>query len=249
MKTSKTFIHYGSTTFDTKRFKAIQNRPSFNKPFGGLWASPIDSENGWKQWNETECYAECIEENSFTFQLKPEARVYTIKSRADVYAMLERYRGKSLIPGLANIGFPIFDFEEMTKDYDAIVFFINGETYEALYGWDCDSICLFNPEAAVFSAEAPKTVETGAILLSMGVQLWEKDPEFRKEMDAAIERYRNRDFGEVSNEILKERDKKFDHMTVGYYRTRYGMIYISTSAKRGATAVVAEYEVKGAIGL
>ena len=155
MKTSKTFIHYGSTTFDTKKFKAIQNRPSFNKPFGGLWASPIDSENGWRQWNETECYAECIEESSFTFQLKPEARVYTIKSRADVYAMLERYRGKSLIPGLANIGFPIFDFEEMTKDYDAIVFFINGETYESLYGWDCDSILLFNPEAAVFSAEAP----------------------------------------------------------------------------------------------
>lgn len=158
MKT--TFIHYGSKEFDRKRFKAIQNRPSFNKPLGGLWASPIDSENGWKQWNETECYAECIEENSFTFQLKPEARIYTIKSRADVYAMLERYRGKSLIPGLANIdlpGFPIFDFEKMTRDYDAIVFFINGETYDALYGWDCDSILLFNPEAAVFSAEAPTT--------------------------------------------------------------------------------------------
>jgi len=44
---NKTFIHYGSSAFDKKRFLRIQTphhndkKLAFKKPWGGLWASPL----------------------------------------------------------------------------------------------------------------------------------------------------------------------------------------------------------------
>ena len=37
------YIHYGCTSFDKLKFQEIK---------GGLWASPIDAEYGWKDWCE-----------------------------------------------------------------------------------------------------------------------------------------------------------------------------------------------------
>lgn len=46
------FIHYGSKEFDKDRFTEIHNIPMCNKPSGGLWASPVGVEFGWKEWCE-----------------------------------------------------------------------------------------------------------------------------------------------------------------------------------------------------
>jgi len=52
-------IHYGSTSFDPKKFNPVLN--SYIKPTGGLWTSPIDSEFGWKDWCTAEDFRECNE--------------------------------------------------------------------------------------------------------------------------------------------------------------------------------------------
>ena len=44
------YIHYGSNKFDINIFKKIKNRPKFVKPEGGLWASRVETEHGWKDW-------------------------------------------------------------------------------------------------------------------------------------------------------------------------------------------------------
>ena len=38
------------------------------------------------------------------------------------------------------------DFEKLSKDYDAIEVIDIGKFYWALYGWDCNSILIMNPD-------------------------------------------------------------------------------------------------------
>lgn len=45
---SDKYIHYGSKHFDINRFKPIKNESLFTKPIGGLWASKVDDNYGWK---------------------------------------------------------------------------------------------------------------------------------------------------------------------------------------------------------
>lgn len=140
----KKFIHYGTTGFDRTRFKPIKNQDCYgvNKPYGGLWASPVDAAFGWKDWNEREHFAECNEQNSFRFSVKDDAKVFEVHSRKDVETMLHRFFNGSS-----------FDFEAMSKEYDAVLFYCNSETYYALYGWDCDSILIMNQDIIVLEEE------------------------------------------------------------------------------------------------
>lgn len=48
------YIHYGHKHFEVNEFEPIRNRELFPKPFGGFWASPVNAEYGWKDWNEAE---------------------------------------------------------------------------------------------------------------------------------------------------------------------------------------------------
>ena len=47
------FIHYGHDKFEKDKFELVKNRLDASKPKGGLWASRIDSPNGWKDWCES----------------------------------------------------------------------------------------------------------------------------------------------------------------------------------------------------
>src|SRR5574344_1605975 len=69
------YIHYGATQYDPNRFQDIKNRFCFVKPTGGLWASPTETENGWKDWNESENFRECNEQNSFRFKFKEGSKI------------------------------------------------------------------------------------------------------------------------------------------------------------------------------
>ena len=137
------FIHYGSTKFETERFTPIKNRRrSSTTPLGGLWASPIDMENEWKQ------------KDSFTFTLKPEARVFVVSTLDDIKFLQNKYPGGGF-PFYMTYGWgdPIpsgwFNYERIAKNYDAIVYKSN-ETTEDLMGWECDCLLLINPDAADF---------------------------------------------------------------------------------------------------
>ena len=42
---AKTYIHYGAYKFDINKFKPVSGEDRvLNKPIGGFWASPIDTD-------------------------------------------------------------------------------------------------------------------------------------------------------------------------------------------------------------
>lgn len=145
------YAHFGHDHFDAESMDKIQNRTLGVKPVGGIWASPIDAEYGWIDWNETEQFAECNLDNAFGFTLSDGARVLQITSHGQLMQIAEEY--EAYIPfGMRDIakmtGSVILDFEELAEDYDAIEVSISSDRqlYHDLYGWDCDSILVMNPD-------------------------------------------------------------------------------------------------------
>ena len=118
------------------------NKP---KPRTGLWASPIDSEWGWKEWCESEDFRDCNKDNSFTFKLHPYARVFEIHDLDDLEKL------PVMDHPLSAISYGL-DFEEIAKNYDAIFLSDEGQAKtrmshpSSLYGWDCECILVLNKE-------------------------------------------------------------------------------------------------------
>ena len=141
---SKIYIHYGSKRFRPKLFKPIRNREFFNKPYGGLWASPVDAEYGWKQWTEDNHYGERSESDSFRFSL-PEANVIHITNKSDI----DKLPMTGSTDALDMTSMRCLDFEKLlSSGFDAIELHLsqNWELYWDLYGWDCDCILVLNPD-------------------------------------------------------------------------------------------------------
>lgn len=152
------FIHYGHPRFDKEAFVPIHNRESFNKPIGGLWGSPVDAEYGWKAWCEENSFRECNEENAFVFTLKPDANIYYIRSVEEANNLPRAGRMHSLPNVMASLISEApsmimgVDFEAMVKDgVDAVLYEQSAcmALYWTLYGWDCDTILVLNPDAVV----------------------------------------------------------------------------------------------------
>lgn len=135
------YIHYGDNKFDINKFKEIRNHEFLNKPHGGLWASDINSEFGWKDWCIKEDYRTDELNKSFKFILNENSKVLTINDVNDL-------RDLPMIKFESFIGIPkvYLDFEKLKEKYDAIEVIINEQLYYTLYGWDCDSILIMNPE-------------------------------------------------------------------------------------------------------
>ena len=133
----KKYVHYGSSKFDPKVFKEIQNT-GWIKPRGGLWGSPINSSWGWKDWCKTEEFELESLEDSFVFSLKSNARILVIKNKEDV----------SLLPMSGGL-YPSIDYESLKEEYDAIVFLSPAIYARQLYGIDCESIIVLNQTAIV----------------------------------------------------------------------------------------------------
>lgn len=153
---SKKYIHYGSEHFDKNLFIEIKNCPiPWNKPMpdSGLWGTPIGGTT--YNWHELcldnhfriECLNKC-----FRFKLKDGSNVIKIHNDKDLDDMLEiglcYYSGRH--PGLIDDDV-YFDFEQLVKDgYDAIEVYVNSNRiYMSLYGWDCDSILVLNPDCII----------------------------------------------------------------------------------------------------
>jgi len=49
-------LHFGAARYNPKKFKPISDVSFGNKPTGGLWTSPVDSEYGWREWCEQESF-------------------------------------------------------------------------------------------------------------------------------------------------------------------------------------------------
>lgn len=156
----KKYIHYGHERFEIEKFVPVKNIDLHNKPKGGFWASPIDAPFGWRNWCEEEA-ERCDDTNKFVFQIKDNANVIHIRNFTDLEKIPRR---KSIICGVV---YP--DFEKMIEEgIDAIELHLtcNGnrdsDLYFALYGWDCDSILIMNPEIILCDSDfdgAAKTIE------------------------------------------------------------------------------------------
>lgn len=146
---SKQYIHYGSKNFEPGGIGKVVNIPYFTKPGGGMWASPIDAEYGWKEWNKDQDFRECDSDNAFTFTVKPDASIVTIKSIEDIECLPKSDARKRI----SNYEMVRIDFESMRYDLgvDAIELVLSNDRrlYWAMYGWDCDSILVMNPDIVV----------------------------------------------------------------------------------------------------
>lgn len=136
------YVHYGCKEFFKSKFREIKNL-NFTKPLGGLWASDTAAEYGWKVWCEDNHFRECTEENAFYFNLAPEAKVLHIRCLED----LENLPKNKEVDSWLEMKF--LDFDALKElGYDAIELHLSNDyqLYWAMYGWDCDSILIMNPD-------------------------------------------------------------------------------------------------------
>ena len=145
---STAYIHYGSSKFDPEAFKKIKNVPFSVKPVGGLWASPKDIPEAytWKKWCEDNAFRECDDADSFSFTLIPDANVFLISHASDLKKLPKT--DENYIFGGESV---YIDFEQCLRDgIDAIhlccVGGLGHDLYFSLYGWDCDSLLVLNPD-------------------------------------------------------------------------------------------------------
>lgn len=142
------FIHYGASEFERDKFETIKNIPYFCKPSGGLWASPVDSEWGWHDWASSEGFNTDRLNEYFEFEIAGDVAV--IDSWQDAR--------KLLLWSFEDVGchgacLKSIDFE--CNCYDAILLTVQGERETrfhdrySLYGWDCESVLVLNPEVIV----------------------------------------------------------------------------------------------------
>lgn len=145
------YVHYGADRFDSTKFGTIKNCTyPWVKPVHetGMWASPAKSKWGWKDWCIAEGFHPENLKESFSFTLKSGAKVFHVRNLDDLVKLPER-PGDSLPTALSRY---CIDFEALAKKYDAIEVHLSedpsgarGDLYYALYGWDCDSILILNP--------------------------------------------------------------------------------------------------------
>lgn len=121
----------------------------FNKPIGGLWASPYTAnekyKSSWHRWLEYEM-PHWMREYGVVFTLKKESKIFTIDSSEDLKYLMDNYKcSRSHLKH-----FSILDFEKIKKDYDGI-FLTNEGQWETrlsleynLYGWDVECLLLLN---------------------------------------------------------------------------------------------------------
>lgn len=153
-----TYIHYGSPAFSPVKFVPAMQEGCWVKPKGGLWASPVDAERSWKDWCEGEGFRECNEDNSFKFTVRDPKRIFYIDSEEafdDWYSRYVTERSGGLKWAFSkgfNCGLDQIEVDKMKADgWDGLEISLTDHwpLYNYLYGWDCDSIVIFNRDAVV----------------------------------------------------------------------------------------------------
>lgn len=141
------YIHYGGKHFNKDVFKPAYCRAlgGIPKPKGGLWASRVDAENGWRDWCKSEDFRHYEDDDCFIFTIHSD-RVYVIRSAEDG----ELFRNKYSLGTVTSSWLPFdqLDWNRISEDYDAVELVISDDSqlYWDFYGWDCDSIVIFKPD-------------------------------------------------------------------------------------------------------
>ena len=132
--------------------------PGLEKPKGGLWASPVDSIFGWKDWCEGEDFHTDRLKTWTKFKISPEAKILVINSYDDLVEVARKYseRRFDLSPYDSD---RVLKFVKMQEDgYSGVFLTYRGHRENhliwdrrspvccGLNTWDCESIILFDPE-------------------------------------------------------------------------------------------------------
>ena len=151
------YIHYGSDHFDKNKFIKIKNCAiPWVKPekYTGMWGSPINAHYGWSDWCRDTDFDVYKLDKHFTFTLKENSKFLYVRNDnelqdlkllhcfdrpylKDPYHPAERY---------------CMNFEKLRDcfGYDAMEVHITTDNiYVGLYGWDCDSILILNPDCVI----------------------------------------------------------------------------------------------------
>lgn len=154
---SKLYIHYGSKKFDKKKVTCEKSGFTIpSKPKYGLWASPVDTNWGWREWCAEERFRECDEEDSFMFSLTENAKILNIFSEDDILPYIIRKEGSSFWTNW--MGRPLktsiidgIDWGKIISDgYDAVELYNSIGLHDTVFNsWDCDSIVILNPDIVV----------------------------------------------------------------------------------------------------
>lgn len=131
-------IHYGSKKIDFRKFIPIKNNDF--KPIGGLWSSPVDTKYGWKDFFQIK------HDNFVIFELNKDAKILKINSLRTTNKLLKKY-SLNKYPGI------YFDYEKLSKDYDAIWLTSKGEDstsyIEAFAYWDVETVLIMNSKVII----------------------------------------------------------------------------------------------------
>lgn len=142
----RVFAHYGHERFVKELFCPVVNEPGWIKPaFGtGFYASDVDSEYGWKQWVEDEQFhLDKYLSSFFLFKVKEDARIFHLRTLEDMCNAPEAPNPFGLK------GHYLIDFEKLSQYYDAIDYYETSELHYPLYGWDCDTLLVMNPDIII----------------------------------------------------------------------------------------------------
>ncbi len=135
----KIYIHYGSDTFKPELIHGPHN-DTWNKPKHALWASDENAEYGWIDWCIHNDYGNIPEDPHFRFKLKSYAKIFYVDSLG---------KESELPKWGSHFSMKFYDFDKLKSEgYDAVEVNISAcdDLYMQMYGWDCDSIAILNPE-------------------------------------------------------------------------------------------------------
>ena len=155
------YIHYGNSKFNKNKFVSVKNTIDFSKPEqGGLWASRINASWGFKKWYYEEVSRFKLKDyfnTFFKFKLNENSNVAYLHIHEDLFKLPKNEKAiirssyvidfeKCLQKGIDAIELCWYgsEYEDNDKDYS-----INTSLYNLLYGWDCDSILILNPDIII----------------------------------------------------------------------------------------------------
>ena len=157
----KLYRHYGNSKLLKDVFEPIQNEGHAPlKPSGGMWASPIRSDA--YTWNDflTQEWDRSGDDvgipDYFDFSMKDDAKVLVINSESNLEA-LPKQKSDVCFEGWVRL-----DFEELSKQYDAIEVNISNSSAlrDSLATWDVDSLLVFNYDSIQVERSFSKYPET-----------------------------------------------------------------------------------------
>ena len=153
-KDENIYVHYGDNAFIRSRFELIENRDFSNKPKGGLWASSFEAKNSWCAWCVENDFSKEKLDEYFCFRLSKTANVLRIESLEDCQGLPIQPVGY-MHEEFLDPNYKIIDYKACIKrGIDAIEYKYDiarkSEKFEeidsVMWGWDCDSILILNPD-------------------------------------------------------------------------------------------------------